>query len=177
MTRSVLRCSAGAALVSGPAYSSETRTYSHDALGWLTAATNSGAVNNGQSDSIAYDPAGNRTSYAITGASSASGLATPPPNNPPVADTDLMVVSAWASGLVKVVANDTDPYGDTPLTLLSVTEPGGRAYVVNSTTVGWSGAPTRNYVVNYTVRDSRGATASGVVSVQVTSMMCGEFFC
>lgn len=176
MARVVWCCLACAALIGGPAHSSETRTYSYDALGRLTAATSSGAVNNGQSDSIAYDPAGNRTGYTVTGATGGGGLP-PPPNNSPVANADLLVVTSWGSGLVNVVANDTDPDGDVPFTLLSVSEAGGRAYVANSTTVGWYGASTGNYIVNYTVRDSRGATANGVVNVQVTSMMCGDFFC
>lgn len=178
MVRGVLCGVVGAALVAVPAFSSETITYTYDALGRLTAAVSSGAVNNGLSTGIAYDPAGNRTSYAVTGASGGgSPPPPPPPNNPPVANSDSLMVAEWQPGTVNVVANDTDPDGDYPLTLLSVSEPGGRATVASSTTVGWNASPAGNYVVTYTVRDSRGATAHGVVNVQVMPMMCGEVFC
>lgn len=167
----------GAAVAAGPAFSSETITYTYDALGRLTAAVSSGAVNNGLSNSLAYDPAGNRTSYAVSGASGGGPPPPPPPNNPPVANSDSLLVAEGSPGSVNVVANDTDPDGDYPLTLLSVSEPGGRATVASSTTVGWTASPAGNYVVTYTVRDSRGATANGVVNVQVMPMMCGEVFC
>jgi YD repeat-containing protein len=56
------------------ATASETTTYTYDALGRLVATSSSGSVNNGLTTSIAYDPAGNRQSYAVSGAS-----ASPPP--------------------------------------------------------------------------------------------------
>lgn len=46
-----------------PASASETKTYTYDALGRLVTVSSSGTVNNGHTDAIAYDPAGNRTSF------------------------------------------------------------------------------------------------------------------
>jgi YD repeat-containing protein len=47
---------------------SQTITYSYDALGRLIATSSSGNANNGLATSIAYDAAGNRKSYHVTGA-------------------------------------------------------------------------------------------------------------
>jgi hypothetical protein len=46
----------------------ETVTYSYDALGRLTGASSTGSVNNGVATTIGYDPAGNRSSYVVSGA-------------------------------------------------------------------------------------------------------------
>ena len=46
----------------------EITTYTYDALGRLVATTSSGTVNNGRTTQLGYDPAGNRSSYAVTGA-------------------------------------------------------------------------------------------------------------
>jgi YD repeat-containing protein len=46
---------------------SETKTYTYDALGRLVATT----VTNGAATTIAYDPAGNRRSYTVSGAGAA----------------------------------------------------------------------------------------------------------
>lgn len=53
-----------------PASATETTTYTYDALGRLTASAITGSVNNGVQTATALDPAGNRTSYATTGAAS-----------------------------------------------------------------------------------------------------------
>jgi hypothetical protein len=50
------------------AQAGETKTYAYDALGRLVASSSSGSVNNGLATSIAYDPAGNRSCYTVTGA-------------------------------------------------------------------------------------------------------------
>jgi hypothetical protein len=60
-------------LAMGTAQASETITYTYDVYGRLVAVQNSGTVNNGQNVSVAYDAAGNRTNYTVTGA----GPATP----------------------------------------------------------------------------------------------------
>lgn len=51
----------------------ETVTFSYDALGRLTATASSGTVNNGVATGIAYDPAGNRSAYNVSGAGSSGG--------------------------------------------------------------------------------------------------------
>lgn len=50
------------------AFAADTTTYSYDALGRLTASSVSGGPANGVNTGIALDPAGNRTSYSVTGA-------------------------------------------------------------------------------------------------------------
>jgi Calx-beta domain len=53
-------------LAASPALASETITYSYDALGRLVATSTTGtAPTNGQSVSTTFDPAGNRTCYAV----------------------------------------------------------------------------------------------------------------
>lgn len=53
----------------GSAFANETTTYTFDALGRLIAVSSSGTVNNGQNVSTSFDPAGNRTNYAVSGTS------------------------------------------------------------------------------------------------------------
>lgn len=57
------------------AHASETTTFTYDAQGRLVASVRSGAVNNGATTAIAYDSAGNRTSYAVTGGRTTPSLA------------------------------------------------------------------------------------------------------
>jgi Calx-beta domain len=53
-------------LAASPAIASETISYSYDALGRLVATSTTGtAPTNGQSVSTTFDPAGNRTCYAV----------------------------------------------------------------------------------------------------------------
>lgn len=59
------------ALLTQPLLANETVTYSYDALGRLVATSTTGTVNNGQTVSTSFDPAGNRTNYTVTGASGA----------------------------------------------------------------------------------------------------------
>ena len=55
-------------------------TYTYDALGRLTAVSNSGTVNRGVATTVSYDPAGNRINYSVTGvATTVSAAATSQP--------------------------------------------------------------------------------------------------
>lgn len=67
----------GALLGAAEASAAETVIYSYDALGRLTATTHSGGTNNGMSQQLQYDRAGNRTSYTVAGSQNLS----PPPEN------------------------------------------------------------------------------------------------
>lgn len=58
--------------LAGAAEAGETVTYSYDALGRLTATSTTGGANNGVATGIAYDPAGNRSSFTISGVNSPS---------------------------------------------------------------------------------------------------------
>lgn len=94
---------------------------------------------------------------------------TAPSNNPPVANGDFITMAKCASGSKNVIANDTDPDGDTPLTLIGVTSDLGWASVASSTTVGiFSPDQNGTYSATYTVQDSRGATSTGILTLTVT---------
>lgn len=159
----------------GRVWAGETITYSYDALGRLVAATSAGTVNNGLSVTSTYDPAGNRASYNVAGA---SGGAPPPPpsppppaNNPPTPVADSGSQQRCTTQDYNVIGNDTDPDGDYPLTLVSVT--GAGFSVVSSTTVEFtSTATTGAKVATYTVQDSRGATATSTLTVNVSGGVC-----
>ncbi|WP_174273357.1 hypothetical protein [Sphingomonas bacterium] len=56
--------------LAGPACS-ETRTYTYNARGALTASSVAGGPANGVQASTTYDPAGNRTAYQTSGSSAA----------------------------------------------------------------------------------------------------------
>lgn len=68
-----MRLKCGAAIVAilatwaSPGFSNETITYSYDALGRLVATTTSGTINNAVNTNTSFDPAGNRTNYAVSG--------------------------------------------------------------------------------------------------------------
>lgn len=75
-----------------------------------------------------------------------------------------------------VLANDYDPDGNTPLTLVSVSGGGvrGTPYVVNNQVYfEASGLLNGNATVTYTMRDSLGATASSTLVITITSGSCG----
>lgn len=59
------------ALASAPVGATETVTYAYDALGRLTGRGSVGTVNNGLNVATAFDAAGNRLAYNVTGASGA----------------------------------------------------------------------------------------------------------
>ena len=70
-----------------------------------------------------------------------------------------------------MTANDTDPDGDYPLSLVSVTGTGFS--VLSSTTIQFTSASSAsNKVGTYTVQDSRGATATSTLTVTVSGGTC-----
>lgn len=66
---SVIRLAIGLGFCLDPAcsWASTTTTYSYDALGRLTATSNTGSVNNGATTATTYDAADNRTAYTVSG--------------------------------------------------------------------------------------------------------------
>lgn len=158
-------------VISGAAMASETIAYTYDALGRLVQVARSGSVNNGVNSSYTYDPADNRTNVTVGGGSGGGG--NPPPNQPPVTQSDNAGTIQACTGVSwNVVANDTDPEGHYPLSLVgiqSVSPAGyGDAYVQSSTHVlFYSSGPTGGVQITYVVQDSLGATATGVMGVIV----------
>jgi hypothetical protein len=64
---------------SGVAFAQATTTFTYDALGRLVTASTMGGPVSGESTTIAYDPAGNRTSHAVAGAPAGLMAPAPPP--------------------------------------------------------------------------------------------------
>jgi hypothetical protein len=92
-------------------------------------------------------------------------------NNPPVPTNDTATTGSCTILTRNVVANDSDPDGDYPLTLTSVGYWGDRgfAYAMNGTYIVFeAGGTTGTAAISYTVSDSRGATATGTFTVTVT---------
>lgn len=175
--------------VAAPA--NETQTFKYDELGRLVDVSYSGTINNGQRHSICYDATDNRTRYRSdpsgAGASCPSTVIVPPPpppappppapppppppppNNPPVANTDAVTVKVCLGTSKNVIANDTDPDGDYPLSVTAVgTSTWADVYIIDQSTIGVAayGAPGSG-VVTYTITDSRGASASGYLNITV----------
>lgn len=175
----------GSALaLASAAQAGETVTYSYDALGRLTATTSSGTVNDGVATGIAYDPAGNRSGYSVTGVAPppppppapppppppAPPPPPPPPSNqPPVAASDSFQVQRCAAATFNPLANDSDPNGD-PLILTSVGGPAAQIGMMGiaNNRLSWSPSYSSGlYSGSYTISDGRGGTATGSFTVQL----------
>jgi hypothetical protein len=189
--RAGLLLAASVTAIAGAAEASETVTYTYDALGRLTATTSSGNVNNGVATSLGYDPAGNRSSYAVTGVGGAPPPPSPPPpspppppppspppppppppaNHPPIAADDSGAQPKCTTRTYAVLQNDSDPDGD-PLTLVSVT---GTGFSIVSDTVQFTSlASIGAKSGTYTVRDSHNATATATLTVTVSGGTCPQ---
>ncbi|PZP55208.1 MAG: hypothetical protein DI604_36625 [Delftia acidovorans] len=72
---------------------------------------------------------------------------------------------------INVTANDTDPDGNYPLTVISASGSAGiSAYVASSTSVQLeSSTSTGSKTATYVVQDSLGATATGTITVTVVN--------
>ncbi len=145
-----------------------------------------GAPDNGGSavingNAIDYTPAagfaGTETfSYTVSDGKGGNDTAnvtvtvTTTPNQPPVAGDDTATVQAGATQTLNVLANDSDPDGDT-LTITAVGAPdnGGNA-VINGNAIdytpaaGFTGAET----FSYTVSDGKGGSDTASVTANVT---------
>jgi Calx-beta domain/Bacterial Ig domain len=113
--------------------------------------------------------AGGTLGTASAGATINASAGPPPPNQPPVANADppTLEVVCGTYAIRNVIANDTDPEGDYPLTLISVAG-SANAVMANATDIGFTAPYARNalFSVTYTVRDARGATATGTLALK-----------
>lgn len=94
-------------------------------------------------------------------------------NQPPVAVSDDMLVGTCRGKTVNVLANDTDPEGNLPLALVSISYSGGMgtATMVGTDSIRFQAfsdpGPTS---VFYTVRDSLGATSTGTLDIVINDL-------
>ncbi len=155
-----------AGIVSQSASADEKIRYRYDALGRLEKVTDDSGPNAGAASTFDYDRASNRLRYRISKGQPAGT------NRPPVAKADVLAVQCTRSASVNVVANDTDPDNDTPLTVVSVTKISGtsydNAYVSSASTITASVGPDAGEIAeyDYVVRDPGGATAVGRLTVR-----------
>lgn len=167
---------------------SSTETYTYDALGRLVRVVATGGPNDGETQSICYDPAGNRTEYASNSSAGGVGCSTPgttpipsptptpsptpapSPNQPPQANVDSMSIVQCGSGSVNVLSNDTDPESHYPLALVSIGEGSkGFASISGSSFIAYvSTGGVGTDTIAYVVRDSLGATSTGLLQLQIT---------
>jgi hypothetical protein len=158
-----------------PALAGETAQYSYDALGRLVSSAYSGGPRASNQTGLCYDAAGNRTQYSYSGSAVSCAASPPPPPpppsvSPPVANPDSASVAKCATVTKNVVANDTDPGGLTPLTLVSaqVVSGGGDVVVASSTSVQfYAPASPGSASVSYVVQNTGGATATGTLSITI----------
>ncbi|HMJ92525.1 MAG TPA: Ig-like domain-containing protein [Allosphingosinicella sp.] len=172
-------------------HASETTSYKYDALGRLVEQSSTGTINNGQKTQLCYDPAGNRSTYTVAGVGAPAppppacpappppgppppGSPPPPPppgsNQPPTTVADSATVAKCGTVTRNVTANDTDPEGNYPLVLLSVTSTKGTAVVDGTTSVTFTNnGQTGLASLTYTVRDSLGATSQGTFDVTIST--------
>ncbi|HEX8526166.1 Ig-like domain-containing protein [Allosphingosinicella sp.] len=177
----LLSAAAGALALAGESRASETVTYSYDALGRLVGVSTSGGPNNGLTVGTGYDPAGNRSTYSVSGAAGPPAPPLPPPpppppNQPPTTRNDSGTIEKCAlGGNFNVTGNDTDPEGHLPITLTAVTQGSiGIASVLNGSTVHYAPSGSNgSEVLTYTVQDSLGAPSTGTLTIEVVSGSCG----
>jgi YD repeat-containing protein len=125
------------------------------------------------SASLSSPSAGGSLGTTSAGATINASAGPPPPNQPPVANADpeLRVVCG-NYGALDVVSNDTDADGDLPLSLDPSLSGSGAPFasIASSTMIGFSAPYAQNasYQVIYTIRDARGATATGTLALKTT---------
>lgn len=164
---------------------SSTEAYSYDALGRLISVVTAGGQNNAETHSICYDDAGNRTQYVsdTSGIPASCTGGTPPPPPPPPANNPPVTVNDTSSGgcdmikTVNLTANDTDPEGNYPLTLVSISRVSGAyasADVVSASSVSVDFGPVDGTTTfSYTVTDSLNASSAGTLTTTTSGGSCG----
>jgi hypothetical protein len=111
------------------------------------------------------------SSGAVIGTATATGSinAASAPNQPPVANPDSATVGICQSAVINVVANDTDPEGNYPLTLVSVDSGTlGSASVYDGSNVRYGAyGVTGGEQITYTVQDSLGNRSTGIIGINI----------
>lgn len=175
---------------------SETDVFTYDSLGRLitTEVTGGTGTNNGDTRTMCYDAMGNRTEVKTREDGSVPACPNQPPsqppppspppspppppppsNNPPVAVDDSASGECSSVQFVNLVANDSDPDGDTPLNITSIVKNSGgaSATLINPNFVEVIFGPQFDIsTFTYTLSDPSGATDSATLTVS-TSMCIG----
>ncbi|TPW12206.1 MAG: hemolysin-type calcium-binding repeat family protein [Acidimicrobiaceae bacterium] len=108
------------------------------------------------------------------GTTNLGALACPGPNRQPDAVNDSLVTTKNTAKTISVIANDTDPDGDS-LTVTGVTQPAMGSVVQNANgtvkytpPADWTGSTS----FNYTISDGHGGTDTAIVMVMVSNAGC-----
>jgi hypothetical protein len=146
--------------------------------GITTPPTHGSAVVN-PDNTVTYTPASNFVGtdsfrYSVsdgrggTASANVTVTVTPPPNHPPDAMDDSATTTKNTPVTIDVLANDSDPDGDS-LTVASVTQPFNGSATTNGSNVTYT--PNANFVgtdsFTYTASDGHGGTATANVTVFV----------
>lgn len=142
-----------------------------------TWAFGDGGTGSGVTNSHTYTNAGNFTAFlTVTDGRGGTGTASrvigvTAPNGPPVAVADSSSAPEDTAKTIAVLANDTDPNGDS-LSVQSVTQPVNGSASCTTTNVTYT--PNLNFngtnVFTYVVSDGKGGIATGTVTVTVTAV-------
>lgn len=97
----------------------------------------------------------------------------PPGNNPPTPVNDSGSMLRCSIKTFTVTTNDTDPDGDYPLTVISVTGNGFSVYSSTQLEVDSTGLASGDFGT-YTVQDLRGATATATLTVTISGGSCNQ---
>lgn len=117
-------------------------------------------------------------SFAIMLGSCALGLvptsATGQFNNPPTVGNNSFSIKACAEKTIDLTSNDSDPEGNYPLRVTSVgqTSLGVFDIVSDSSVIFYASGTAGGDTVSYTVEDSLGASATGLINFGVFARVC-----
>ena len=174
----------------------ETRTHTYDPLGRLSSTEVDGGANQDDTRALCYDKSGNRTDFMTrengsvpactaptpdlppTSTPSPSPSPTPTPtNSPPNAVDDFTSGFCSTTVFIDVTANDSDPDGDTPLTVTAVSkQAGGASANLDFGLVAVTYGPDQDIsTFEYTLEDPSGASDVAILTVWTTSCGGGGF--
>jgi YD repeat-containing protein len=165
ISKALAALSFSAAMLAVAAPAAETITYAYDANGRLVRVNRSGTVNNGIATTYQHDKADNRANLTVTGSPNTI-------NNPPTTVSNTLSLQRCTVRTVNVLTNDSDPEGNTPLSLTALTNANstrGSATFTSNGVVTFDATGTGSVTLVYTAQDSLGAAATGNLTVTVTA--------
>jgi hypothetical protein len=137
------------ALFATSAHSSDTETYTYDALGRLITTGHSGTINNGKKHSLCYDKAGNRTAYK----SDSSGAGLTCATGTTTSSNSLPVVN---------ITSTTGDYGNTFVFAVTLSTASTSAATVNYATAEGTAVSTNYTATSGTLTFAPGQTSKSV---------------